>query len=148
MYRIIFVSSNPASLSVLAQALQAHAGSAVEWAASGEEALTLIKRAAPDLMILDEKPGEPMDFALVRTIMQVNALVNVVMVGALPEKEFHDAAEGLGILMQLPPRPGILEAEALLARLALIESSFKTDGKCEDIVRLPGHSGSDGGAAS
>ena len=124
MYRIVLVSSKPASLSVLAQALQTDARMAVEWVASGEEALTLIKRAAPDLMILDEKPGEPMDFALVRKIMQQNALINVVMVGRLPEKEFHESAEGLGILMQLPPQPGLPEAEALLARLTLIAKSF------------------------
>lgn len=119
MYRIVFVSSKPASFSVLAKALQADTRIVVEWVASGEEALTLIKRAAPDLMILDENPGEPMDFALVRKITQLNALVNVVMVGQLPEKEFHDSAEGLGVLMQLPPQPGLTEAEALLARLAL-----------------------------
>ncbi len=124
MYRIVFVSSNPASLSVLAQALQADTRIAIEWVASGEEALALIKCAAPDLMILDGNPGEPMDFALVRKIMHLNALINVVMVGRLPEKEFHDSSEGLGLLMQLPPQPGLLEAEALLARLTLIEERF------------------------
>jgi chemotaxis response regulator CheB len=128
MYRIVLVSSHPASLSILARALQSHAGVAVEWASSGEKALTLIKRAASDLVILDEKPGEPMDFALVRKIMQLNALINVVMVGALPEKEFHDAAEGLGVLMQLPPQPGLFEAEALQARLALLGDSFESKG--------------------
>ena len=65
-----------------------------------------------------------MDFALVRKIMLLNALINVVMVGRLPEKEFHDSAEGLGILMQLPPQPGLPEAEALMARLARIGGMF------------------------
>ena len=127
MYRIVFVSSKPASFSVLAQALQADTGIAVEWIASGEEALTLIKCAAPDLMILDGNPGKPLDFTLVRKIMQLNALINVVMVGRLPEKEFHDSAEGLGILMQLPPRPGLPEAEALLGRLTLITKSLESE---------------------
>lgn len=129
MYRIVFVSSDTASLAVLAQALQADTRIAVEWVASGEEVLTLIKRAAPDLVVLGGKPGEPMDFALVRKIMQLNALIHVVMVGALPEKEFHDSAEGLGILMQLPPEPGLPEAEALLARLTLITKSIKNEWK-------------------
>jgi CheY-like chemotaxis protein len=120
MYRTLIVSSNPSSLSALSQALQAGGRISVEWVGSGEEALELVKRAAPDLMILDEKEGEPPDFALVRKIMQQNALINIVMIGRLPEKEFHDAAEGLGILMQLPPQPGTAEAEALLTRLALV----------------------------
>jgi chemotaxis response regulator CheB len=117
MYRIIFVSSKPASFSIFAKALQADTRIAVEWVASKDEALTMIKCAAPDLMILDEDPGEPMAFALVSKIMQLNAFVNVVMVGQMPEKEFHDKSEGLGVLMQLPPQPGLPEAEALLARL-------------------------------
>jgi chemotaxis response regulator CheB len=124
MHRIVVVSSKPASLSVLAHALQAVTRIAVEWVSSGEEALTLIKCAAPDLLILDGNPGEQMDFALVRKVMQLNALINVVMVGRLPEKEFHDSAEGLGILMQLPPQPGLPEAEALLNRLTRLGVSF------------------------
>ena len=129
MYRIVFVSSKPESFSVLAQALKADTRIAVEWVASGEDALALIKRSAPHLMILDENPGEPMDFALVRKIMQLNALINVVMVGRLPEKEFHESAEGLGILMQLPPQPGLQEAEALLGRLTLIANQYEIERK-------------------
>lgn len=120
MYRIAIVSAKPASLSVLVQALQADGRIAVEWASSGGEALKLIVGAAPDLMILDEEEGEPPDFSLVRKIMRQNALINIVMIGRLPEKEFHEAAEGLGVLMQLPPKPGRPEAEALIARLAMI----------------------------
>jgi len=120
MYRIVIVSSNSSSLSALTRTLQADGRLSVERVASGEDALDLVKRSAPDLMILDEKEGEPPDFALVRKIMQQNALINVVMVSRLREKDFHDAAEGLGILMQLPSQPGPAEAEALLARLTLI----------------------------
>ena len=148
MYRIVIVSSKPESFLVLAQALQTYTGIAVEWVASGEEALMLIKRAAPDLMILDGNPGEPVDFALVRKIMQLNALIHVVMVGQLPEKEFHDSAEGLGILMQLPPQPGLPEAEALLARLALIGDSFERKEKYEGTARQRGRRDYKGGAIS
>ncbi|RPI79302.1 MAG: response regulator [Desulfobacteraceae bacterium] len=120
MYRIAIVSLKFSSFSVFSQALQAGGRISVEWIGSGEEALELVKRAAPDLMILDEKEGEPPDFALVRKIMQQNAMVNVVMIGRMPEKEFHEAAEGLGVLMQLSPQAGSAEAEALLTRLASI----------------------------
>jgi DNA-binding response OmpR family regulator len=119
MYRIVVVSSKPSLFTVMAQALQADTRITVEWVASGEEALTSIKRAAPDLMLLDEKSGETADFALARSIILHDALINVAMVSRLPEKEFHESAEGLGILMQLPPQPGPHEVETLLARLTL-----------------------------
>jgi CheY-like chemotaxis protein len=128
MFRIVIVSSNLSSLSALSQALQVGGRLSVEWVGSGEDALELVKRAAPDLFILDEKEGEPPDFALVRKIMQQNAMINVIMVGRMPEKDFHDAAEGLGILMQLPSQPGPAEAEALLARLKRVSNYFENKG--------------------
>jgi len=129
MYRIVLVSSKPAFFSALAQALQTDTGMSVEWVASGEEALTSIKRAAPDLMILDEKSEETPDFALARNIILHDALINVVMVSRLPEKEFHESAEGLGILLQLPPQPGPREVETLLARLTLHAGSIENGGR-------------------
>jgi CheY-like chemotaxis protein len=120
MYRIVIVSSKPESFSVLAGALQADSRIAVEMVASGDQALALLISAAPNLVILDEKAGGPSDLEFVRSIMQRNALIDVIVVSRLSEKEFHEASEGLGILMQLPPRPGLPEAEALLARLTLV----------------------------
>jgi len=120
MYRIVIVSSNPESFSVLAGALQADSRIAIERVAAGDQALALVISAAPNLVILDEKAGEPSDFEFIRSIMQRNALIDAVVVSRLSEKEFHESSEGLGILMQLPPRPGLPEAEALLARLTLI----------------------------
>jgi CheY-like chemotaxis protein len=148
MYRIVFVSSKPASLQVLAQALEVYTGGAVEWAVSGEEVLALVKHAAPDLIILDEKSDEPMDFSLVRKILQLNALINIVMISQATEKEFHDAAEGLGVLMQLPPRPELPEAEVLVARLVRLGVDFQGERSNEETTRQRGHSESEGGAAS
>jgi len=120
MYRIVIVSSKPESFSVLAGALQADSRIVIERVAAGDQALALVISAAPNLVILDEKAGEPSDFEFIRSIMQRNALIDAVVVSRLSEKEFHESSEGLGILMQLPPRPGLPEAEALLARLTLI----------------------------
>jgi hypothetical protein len=63
------------------------------------------------------------------------------MIGGVPEKEFHDSAEGLGILMQLSPQPGLQEAETLIARLNLLGYAF---GKT--ISGLTGDSGTESAA--
>ena len=47
----------------------------------------------------------------------VNPLVNTAIVGEQSKKEFHEATEGLGVLMQLPRHPQERDAEALLAIL-------------------------------
>jgi chemotaxis response regulator CheB len=122
MHRILLVSPNPAALAVFIQSLQAGVKDTIKLASSAQDALELIPGAAPDLIVLDEIPGAPPDFELVRKIMHRNALINVAMISRMTEQEFHDAAEGLGILMQLPPGPGRPEAEALLSSLNRMET--------------------------
>lgn len=117
MYRVVMVSSKPAPLSALSSALEVGNRLTVEWADSREHALTLAAGKPPDLMIVDETPGGSADLELVRDIMHCNALINVAVISHLPEEEFHEAAEGLGVLMQLPPEAGAEEARAVLSRL-------------------------------
>ena len=117
MYRVVMVSSKPASLSALGSALEADNRLSVEWADSREHALTLAADRSPDLMIVDETPDASADLELVRNIMHCNALINVAVISHLPEEAFHEAAEGLGVLMQLPPGAGAAEAQAVLSRL-------------------------------
>lgn len=118
MYRVVMVSSKPALLSALGSALEADNRLTVEWADSREHALTLAVGKPPDLMIVDETPAASADLELVRNIMHCNALINVAVISHLPEEAFHEAAEGLGVLMQLPPGAGAEEARAVLLRLS------------------------------
>ena len=86
----------------------------IEWAAPGDHALFGILSTAPDLVILDEKADGAPDFEFIRRVINRNAFINFAAVSRLTDKEFHEASEGLGILMRIPPDPGVSEAEALL----------------------------------
>ena len=71
-------------------------------------------------MIVDEQLDDMSGFAFVNQAVKVNPLVNTALVSALAADEFHEATEGLGILMQLPIQPRRKDAEALLAVLEKI----------------------------
>jgi hypothetical protein len=92
-------------------------------AGSGAEGLRLAcgtGGAGTGLAIIEEELVDMSGFELVRQLMHVNPLINTAVIGSMPAGVFHEAAEGLGVLMQLPPHPGEKDAEALLARFAKI----------------------------
>ena len=51
-------------------------------------------------------------------IMMINASVHTAVVSDMDPDEFHEATEGLGILMPLPTSPKAGDAERLLKALA------------------------------
>jgi CheY-like chemotaxis protein len=89
-------------------------------AATGIDGLMLLKGKQIDLVIVDEHLGDMDGIAFVRLLVKAYPLVNTAIVSALTVEEFHEATEGLGVLMQLPLEPREKEAEALLAVLAKI----------------------------
>ncbi len=89
-------------------------------AATGAAGTAQLKGRAVDLVIVDEQLDDISGIEFVEQFVKVNPLANTAIVGSLPEAEFHEATEGLGVLMQLPPRPQERDAENLLAILAKI----------------------------
>ncbi len=89
-------------------------------AATGFTGLAALKVKKPDLVIVDEQLDDMSGIAFVRLLVKAYPLVNTAIVSALTAAEFHEATEGLGVLMQLPLEPQEKEAEALLAVLAKI----------------------------
>ena len=61
-------------------------------------------------MIVDSGVTDTDPLDLVREIISANAMVNTAVVSALPDQEFHNTGEGLGILCRLPLEPGKKEA--------------------------------------
>jgi hypothetical protein len=56
----------------------------------------------------------------VKELLMVNALVNTAVASPLPEEEFHNASEGLGVLAQLPAIPSKNDAADLVQKLRII----------------------------
>lgn len=71
-------------------------------------ALGRIKAGAPALLILDP-PEESADPAALRKmlieVLMVNASVQTAVVSGMEEAAFHDAMEGLGVLMRITDPP-------------------------------------------
>ena len=89
-------------------------------AVTGTSGLAQLKSKRVDLVIVDEQLDDMSGIEFVKQLVAVNPLANTAIIGSMEAGDFHEATEGLGVLMQLPPRPSEADAEALLAVLAKI----------------------------
>ena len=87
------------------------------WAATGQEALEAISGNPVDLVIVNENIGDMTGIEFMKKLLPINPMINSAAVSPLSPEEFHEASEGLGVLVQLPVDPGKFEAEDLLKRL-------------------------------
>jgi DNA-binding NarL/FixJ family response regulator len=89
-------------------------------AATGIDGFLLVKNKQIDLAIVDEQLGDMDGIIFVKQLVKINPLINTAIVSALSAEEFHEATEGLGVLMQLPKEPQEKDATTLLAILEKI----------------------------
>jgi DNA-binding NarL/FixJ family response regulator len=116
MTKIVMVSAAHNRLAGFMEALQTAAGAPIQLAPTAEAALAVAQKSPPVVMVIDQHIDRPA-FALVKEIMTVNALIHTAVISEQSADAFHDTAEGLGILMQLPNPPGNADASALWKRL-------------------------------
>ncbi len=119
MTSVLLASGSKDNLSELAEALKKN-DIDISMADSGNNALAMIKDKNFDLVITDENLADMTGRKLVEEIIAVNAMMNCIAVSSLSPKDFHEEFEGLGILMQLPEKPGKKEAIDLLEYLKKI----------------------------
>ena len=92
----------------------------ITWAESGNDAIAKITEGNFDLVVTDEKLGDMTGLEFIEKVISKKPLVNCAAVSSLLPADFHEASEGLGILMQLPVRPDQEQAEKLLGQLKTI----------------------------
>lgn len=114
--KMLLVTPAPANSLHFANSLSAVCGGPIMRAGDCPEALQKVSRHKPSLVIVDENLRGMPALEFIRRLFSQDAFVNVAVMSNLPEEEFHEAYEGLGILAQLPPRPGRREAQELLAK--------------------------------
>jgi CheY-like chemotaxis protein len=112
--KILLVTPHQSHFSGILATIEA-SGAQVIWAASGAEALEQVRLQSVDLVLADEALGDMTGLALVEKIVAINALINCALVSSLSEKAYHDASEGLGILMRMPPSSQKEDGERLMA---------------------------------
>ena len=114
MIEIVIVASSTEKFQTLVDELESTPKVHTGWAKTSAEAIELASTSTPGLMIIDAQVGDKSGLELAREVILVNAGINMAVISDHPADEFHAASEGLGVLAQLPPNPGISEAERLL----------------------------------
>ena len=116
MTRILLVTPDKANFSELSAEIEKQ-GASVSWAASGSQALGTLAETAVDLVLTDETLGDMSGLEFVGRLVATNPMINCAAVSSLSPGAYHEATEGLGILMQLPPCPGAVDGQRLIAHL-------------------------------
>jgi CheY-like chemotaxis protein len=90
------------------------------WAESGSNAIGRIAEERFDLVVTDENLGDMTGLEFIEKVISIKPMVNCAAITSLLPADFHEASEGLGILMSLPVRPGQEQADKLLVQLKTI----------------------------
>lgn len=117
---ILFVAKDFSRFSSLVARLRREQDVELVPAATGASGLEQLKGKRLELVIVDEQLDDMSGIEFVKQLVKVNPLANTAVVGSLADEDFHEATEGLGVLMQLPAHPDEKDGEALLAVLAKI----------------------------
>lgn len=117
---VLIVAKNIKQFSTFIRGLQRLSTIELVEATTGAEGFLSLQGKQIDLVIVDEQFDDMSGIAFVKQLVKINPLVNTAMVSTLADHDFHEATEGLGVLMQLPVAPGEKDAEALLGILEKI----------------------------
>jgi two-component SAPR family response regulator len=96
----------------------------VIWESSGNRTLEWLRDHPIDLVVVDEKLGDMTGLSFIAKLVAVNPMINCAVVSSLSAQAFHEASEGFGILMQLPPKPDRNDGQRLMDRLIRITGSL------------------------
>ena len=117
--KILLVSQDEASMSAFKAGLEENQVQTA-WAESGSNAIAKIAEGSFDLVVTDEDLSDMTGLEFIEKVISKKPMVNCAAVTSLLPADFHEASEGLGILMQLPVDPGQEQAEKLLSQLKTI----------------------------
>ena len=118
---MLIVSENKLSMSAFKSALN-ESDVQTTCLESGCKALSAVSESVYDLLVTDENLGDMTGLELIKSIIAIHPMLSCAAVSSLLPGDFHEASEGLGILMQLPVEPGKQEADQLLEHLKKIQS--------------------------
>ena len=114
MIEVLLVSSDHQFFSNLTPDILDADGLHISRADSANEAIVMISDNHYDLVVADDFFSDMSGLEFIQKVVKTHPMVNCAVVSRLLPKAFHEASEGLGILMQLPPNPDIRHAKELL----------------------------------
>jgi DNA-binding NarL/FixJ family response regulator len=121
MLKLLIVSPVEASLSGLETALMGYDNVELLQVNRGEDALDMVSNNAVDLVIADQDLGDMSGLEFAGRLLKKNPMINCALVSDLPPEKFHETSEGLGLMAQIPVRPGEKDAEDILVKLKHIK---------------------------
>jgi two-component SAPR family response regulator len=124
MIKILLVTSEKEPFSKFDKVLKQKDDVELSRAATGQKALETLSNNPVDLVIVNENIGDMTGIEFMKKLLSINPMINCAAVSPLSSDEFHEASEGLGVLVQLPVDPGELEAEDLLKRLKHLKAGI------------------------
>jgi len=113
---ILFITPQKDRFTDLGAGIQSNAGNP-NWSTSGRQALERLQRETVDLVVVDEDLGDMPGLKFVEQLVAVNPMINCALVSSLSKEDYHEASEGLGILMQLSPEPSTEDGVRLISQL-------------------------------
>lgn len=72
----------------------------------GIQALELLNKQQFDLAVTAETLSDMTGIEFIEKLVRVNPMINTAIASDLAEKDFHEATEGLGVLMAVPLNAG------------------------------------------
>ena len=125
MIKILLVTSEREPFAEFAEVLNKKDFMEIVWAESGQSALNILGNNPSDLVVVNENLDDMTGIEFLKKLLPVNPMINTAAVSPLSPEEFHEASEGLGVLMQLPVSPSKLDAENLLQSLNALKNLLK-----------------------
>ena len=90
-------------------------------------ALDAVQRKPVHLVVVGEALADTDPLDCVNRLVRLNPMINCAMISALAADDFHEATEGLGVLMQLPPNPSGADAAALMTKVEMLNALVDLD---------------------
>ncbi len=88
-----------------------------QWVDSAQKALSTLSNKKFDLFIISEDLSDMTGRQLIEKALFQDAMMNSVVLSQLSHKDFHEAYEGLGVLMQFPLEPEMQDVTNLMDHL-------------------------------
>jgi len=120
MLRVLLVSRAMDTLARFTAGLRQDRHTELTLVDSAAAATDVIGKEQVDLVIVGEELTDTGPVDCVTQMVRCNPMINYAVISGMEHDAFHEATEGLGILMQLPPLPSGEDAAVLLAKVDAI----------------------------
>ncbi len=127
MLTVLVVHEKRELVEPMLQAIAGETDTKMIYSDTAKSGLEQIGSHSVDAIIVSEQLPDSSGKGFIESVTQVNPFIASALVSGLDKDDFHEATEGLGVLMQLPENPGAEDAKQFLEKLREIERIMSGD---------------------